>query len=834
MRYFYFLTCLLFSFISFAQPVSWQTRGVGGGGALFFPTVNPANDNEFYITCDMSELFHSTDFGLNYEQVHFSKLQVFNNSTYEFTNDANIAYCTFNDGNTGYPVRTLDAGNSWQPLPGNPDPTESVYTLKADFYHPGRIVMGYYGMIYFSDNQGNTFSLVRTASNMGAGLRIAGVFFEGDNIYIGTNEGIIYSSNGGASFSLLPVTGMNANEVILGFAGAKQGNITRFFCIAADVSDVYNGLYPWDYWNLLKNVYSLDLSTNQWVPKMSGIDVSSDFCMYVGMAWNDINTVYLAGTNNDNNSPNILKTTNAGSDWSRVFLADNNQNITTGWSGFQGDRTWGYGETCFGVAVAPLNSDKVIFGDFGFVHVTDNGGDTWKQAYVSAMDQHPQGASTPKYQSYHSIGLENTTCWQVHWSDANTMFGCFSDIQGIRSVDAGLTWSFDYTGHSANSMYRIAELPDGTLIAGTSNIHDIYQSTRLTDAYLDASDSNGKIIYSSDKGKTWQNLKVFNHPVFWVVVDPNNPNTAYASVIHYGGGTGDGGIWKTTDLNNLSSSTWTKLPNPPRTEGHPASIVVLNDGKVVCTYSGRRATSGFTASSGVFIYDNNSWADVSHSGMQYWTKDLVIDPSDPSQNTWYACVFSGWGGAPNGLGGLYKTTNRGSSWSKLTGIQFDRVTSLSFNPLQNTQAFLTTETQGLWVSNTTNNALPVWNQVASYPFRQPERVFFNPFDMDKIWVTSFGNGMKTGSMTATGIEFPDTETASSFLIYPNPASHILFVDMLKERNGKSFTVNVLDNTGKVILSQNAADKNIQIPVSDISPGVYFIQIENEVIQWIKE
>src|ERR1700755_3486232 len=81
-----------------AQPAGFSPRGVGGGGALFFPTINPANDNEFYVSCDMSELFHSTNFGDSYSQVHFNKLQVFNTSTYEFTNNPNIAYSTFNDG----------------------------------------------------------------------------------------------------------------------------------------------------------------------------------------------------------------------------------------------------------------------------------------------------------------------------------------------------------------------------------------------------------------------------------------------------------------------------------------------------------------------------------------------------------------------------------------------------------------------------------------------------------------------------------------------------------------------------------------------------------------
>jgi hypothetical protein len=297
-------------------------------------------------------------------------------------------------------------------------------------------------------------------------------------------------------------------------------------------------------------------------------------------------------------------------------------------------------------------------------------------------------------------------------------------------------------------MYRIAKhATNSTMFAGTSGIHDMYQSTRLQDAILDANDAGGKIIYSSNNGAAWQLLHQFNHPVFWVATDPSNANRMYASVIHYGGGTGQGGIWRTNDLNNLAASVWTKLANPPRTEGHPASIVVLNDGKLVCTYSGRRNAGGtFTASSGVFIYDpaGNSWTDVSHADMQYWTKDIVIDPSDLTQNTWYAAVFSGWGGAPNGKGGLFKTTNRGASWTKLTGTQFDRVTSITFNPSQLTQAYLTTETQGLWLSNNMNAATPAWSLVTAYPFRQPERVFFNPFNANEIWVSSFGNGLKMG------------------------------------------------------------------------------------------
>ncbi len=192
----------------------------------------------------------------------------------------------------------------------------------------------------------------------------------------------------------------------------------------------------------------------------------------------------------------------------------------------------------------------------------------------------------------------------MHWQDANNMFACFSDINGTEVQMAELPGVLIIPAIHQH-MYRIAKHAAGnTMFAATSGVHDMYQSTRLQDNLLDAADAGGRIIYSTNNGAAWQLLHQFGHPVFWVATDPNNANSMYASVIHYGGGAGQGGIWMTNDLNNLAASTWTKLPDPPRTQGHPAAIVVLNDGKMVCTFSGRRTAAGaFTASSGVFIYD---------------------------------------------------------------------------------------------------------------------------------------------------------------------------------------------------------------------------------------
>jgi hypothetical protein len=868
MKFHFSIGLLLLNFVVFCQPASFSPKGVGGGGALFFPKINPANDNEFYVSCDMSQLFHSTDFGNSYSQIHHSKLQVFNTSTYEFTNNPLIAYSSFNDGNTGYPVKTIDGGNTWTNiLAYDPNTYGNVYTINANYNNPLQLLIGAYGDILFSNDGGASFTLVKHAANNGAGLIIGGVFWDGNNIYIGTNDGLITSSNAGASFAVQTTTGIAAGQVIWSFAGGKKGATTRFTCITANTADVYNGVMPWEYYDFAKGVYIMDNDNGTWVSKSTGIDFNNDFVMYVGMAQNNIDTIYLGGNDNATSGPLVYKSGNAGTLWSKVFNTTNNANITTGWEGVSGDKGWSWSETCFGITVAPNNANKVLFGSYSNVESTSDGGAHWKQAYVDVADQHAEGAATPTKQTYTSIGLENTTCWQVHWKDSLNMIAAFSDIGCIRSTDAGTKWGFNYTGFSVNSLYRVEEAPNGTLYGACSNIHDMYQSTRLKDAQLDAADANGKIVFSANGGATWSTLHSFGHPVFWIAVDPNNADRMYASVIHYGGTAGSqlGGIYTTNNLSAGASSTWVKLANPPRTEGHPASIQVLKNGKMVCTFSGRINPSGaFTNSSGVFVYNptNTTWTDVSDAGMHYWTKDIVIDSSDATQSTWYVGVFSGWGGAPSGLGGLYKTTNSGTSWTKLTATQFDRVTSITFNPKNNNEAYLTTETQGLWISTDMDATAPSWNMVNSYPFRQPERVFFNPYKQNEMWVTSFGNGMKVGLLTVapTGTLTPTptvtttptstvtttppvttptvTTTPTStvtptnsgtstevnevandpIVVYPNPFNEIIYFSNLL--NTPVSRIEIHDEQGRLLISEPI--KNSSINTASLASGIYFV------------
>src|SRR5262249_38048015 len=135
-----------------------------------------------------------------------------------------------------------------------------------------------------------------------------------------------------------------------------------------------------------------------------------------------------------------------------------------------------------------------------------------------------------------------------------------------------------------------------------------------------------------------------------------------------------------------------------------------------------------------------TWLDRSDPNMLYWTKDISIDPHDATQNTWYVGVFSGWGGNANDKGGLYRTTNRGQAWTQISNLS--HVESSTVSPLNAGELYFTTEQNGLWYTSTLTSPTPTFTQVTSYPFRQPERVFFNPFRSGEIWVTSFGHGLR--------------------------------------------------------------------------------------------
>jgi len=264
----------------------------------------------------------------------------------------------------------------------------------------------------------------------------------------------------------------------------------------------------------------------------------------------------------------------------------------------------------------------------------------------------------------------------------------------------------------------------------------MYMSYRLADAQLDA--TGGAVMQSIDKGAHFTTLHSFGQPVVFLALDPNDAKSMYASVVNHT----SGGIYRTTSLDQGASATWTELASPPRTERHPYAIVVLKDGTVVATYSGRRTTT-FTVSAGVFVLPPGAtaWTDRSTTAMRYWVKDLVVDPNDATQSTWYVGVFQAWGvTAAQDTNGLYRTTDRGQTWQRIWAGH--NVESVAIDPANANKMFVTTESEGLFVTTNLSAASPTFSADPNYPFGHPLRVFFNPFKAGETWVASFGGGLR--------------------------------------------------------------------------------------------
>ncbi len=715
-------------------PSRFVSRGPGGGGAFFGPSINPFNANEVWVGSDMSDLFHSTDFGGRWDTVDFRMLLGGSQpGRMEFTSNPLVRYALNGD----VPARSCDGGATWTNIP--PDPwSQSVYCLYADPLSTNRLLVSDYSTLKISTNSGATYADCFTAND----LLIAGAFWDGSRIYVGTRPGLVVSTNGGVSFAFAGTPGIPASEEMVSFAGAKENGTLRFFCVTFATGNVWPGIAGSEYWSYLK-LYRLDGGTGSWTVATNG--VAGNHLFFVAVCRTNISIAYAAGSDNLS-QPVVLKTVNGGSSWSQVLQCIGNANVATGWTGDDSGgwnwKKWSWGECAMGFTVCATDPNRAVISDFGFIHVTTNGGTTWRQAYDWQECENAAGSPTPKTTFYTGNGAEDTSCWSLSWFSSNTLFCSFTDIRGMLSTNAGSAWmapmSLPY-----NSTYQTLKHPTNSLVyAAMSSVHDMYAWDRYCqDSAIDG--GTGEVMYSANQGATWARLMNLGKPVVGLSLDPGNPNRMYAAMVN----SSNGGIYRTINLNAGVSSTWSKLATPPRTQGHPYNIIVLNDGTLVATYSARIASGDFQPSSGVFVSttDGASWVDRTAAGMRYYTKDLTVDPHDPAQSTWYAGVWGEWG-ASSGLGGLYFTTNRGVAWTRIT-TNLKAVGSCTISPVNPDEMYVATEDQGLWYSSNRRAAAPVFAQLSGYPFRFPTRLFFNPYDPNEIWVASFGNGMRLGRVS---------------------------------------------------------------------------------------
>ncbi|MBK6988753.1 MAG: T9SS type A sorting domain-containing protein [Bacteroidetes bacterium] len=137
----------------------------------------------------------------------------------------------------------------------------------------------------------------------------------------------------------------------------------------------------------------------------------------------------------------------------------------------------------------------------------------------------------------------------------------------------------------------------------------------------------------------------------------------------------------------------------------------------------------------------------------------------------------------------------------------------------------------MWTSLDMNAATPTWTNVTSYPFRQPERVFFNPYQNNMIWVTSFGSGIKSGDMSEViGIDENSLSLKNKLEIYPNPSSGNFNLNFISENRDES-TIEIYNAFGQKVfmkkIKSNLGENNIPLSSEGFSKGIYFVCLKSQ-------
>ncbi|UCD88479.1 MAG: hypothetical protein JSW04_08355, partial [Desulfobacterales bacterium] len=200
----------------------------------------------------------------------------------------------------------------------------------------------------------------------------------------------------------------------------------------------------------------------------------------------------------------------------------------------------------------------------------------------------------------------------------------------------------------------------------------------------------GPSAHSQD-AQVWTNLGLYGGQIYDIAIDPNNPNKMFA-----GSHMGDG-LFMTTDGGN----NWQAVePEGEVTfKNHAVFAVKIAPQNSDVIWVANQVDLAMSTNGG------STWIHISNTTIQGATdngrliRSIAVHPSDPDGETVYAGTSGPNKGNDNGA--IYKTTDGGVSWTKMTGPvsgNFDHnVVDLDFDPSNPTIIWAVTGNDGDFV-----------------------------------------------------------------------------------------------------------------------------------------
>ncbi len=529
--------------------------------------------------------------------------------------------------------------------------------------------------------------------------------------------------------------------------GGYQG-IGRINCVGfrpGDNNTYYAGSPSGGLWKTTDNAATWTVLTDNNavlgvsdVVVLAGATPATD-TLYIATGDRDGGSMWSLGSGNwnDNNSVGVLKSTDGGATWS-----------TTGLSFQVSDR-----KQINRLLVSPDNSHTLYAATSDGIYKTTNGGVSWSliSNYLLVDMEFKPGNSSIMYGGSRTGFIFLSGDGGNNWStvvdkysaggkrvnlavtpnDASVVYAVMSQANGglyavYKSTDSGNSYSVVYDGTAANHNL-LGWVTDGS-DAGGQGGYDLTIAVSPTDAatvFVGGVNSHK----STDGGISWTAVNC------WAGSSTYNKNGA--PVVHadkhmmkfrtsdnYLFETNDGGIYYTTDLgtnwtdktNGIVPSQMYRLSVTPASSSEVLTGLQDNGTKIYSGGSWNFAKGGdgmeciidysnsdvqyASSPNGSIAITTNHWLSYSYinggiSETGYWVTPYIIDPGN--HQTLYA-----------GYENVWKTTDQGSSWTKISTMSTtQKLRSLAIAP-SNTQVIYAADPDNIWV---TTNGGTSWSDI---------------------------------------------------------------------------------------------------------------------------
>lgn len=721
-----------------AGPVTWTPEGLSGGGAMFAPAISPVDPRRMMVNCDMSAAYMSRDAGRTWRMIHEAQLLSNIRCRPAFhPRDVDTVFAA--NGWSGRLAVSRNGGETWAAI-GNLG-GDLHGEIAIDPHRPQSMLAGVDKEVWQSRDGGNNWTRCEGPRGEAVGFCFTGAGSDGGGaILAATSAGIWRSDDDGRTWAEKTV-GLPWKD-IRGFAGGfdPRNKTGMLYCAVSSRNDggrfaggVYRSKDVGDNWEavpgrgLNKDVKAAD----QWA--------HHPVAQYYRVLTTAVRplTVYAFNANTGVIPPHqtaVYRSDDGGDTFRPTFFPDPRfpgYNVEPDYTTV-GDRQY-YQSIPENVAICASNPDILIQTDSGNCIITTNGGRNWYNGHAR---------QTKQAGFFECTGLVVTTTWHYYLDpfEAARRYICYTDIGFARSMDAGKTWRWWAEGEKApwrNTCYELAFEPEirGKIWGAFSNIHDIPNDNIISGRHN--SKGPGGVCVSVDHGAHWTpaNKGLPEAPCTAIVLDPKSPKgnrTLYAGLFGQG-------VYKSTD----DGRSWSRTGEADAEENRRVCRVQLHrDGTLFALVTAMRRGNEWLAN-GVGLYASSdggsSWRRVNQSLPLLWPKDFAVDPADSK------VIYLGAANArPHEQAGLYRTRDGGRTWTLLARKGPEHF-GAALSPHHKGWIYMTlcegAPGAGLWLSRDDGQT---WNPFNDLPFRNIQRVTFDPADPATIYLSTFGGSVWRG------------------------------------------------------------------------------------------